>query len=113
MFGIGSSELVLILILALIFLGPKKLPGLARGIGRALAEFRRAGGEMRSQLGGISERAMEEVHRLSEAATREVHESQPSPPPPPTGESGPQGSPPDLPPNTEAKEEVVAPPTKG
>jgi TatA/E family protein of Tat protein translocase len=42
MFGIGMPELLLILALALIVLGPKKLPELARALGKGMAEFRRA-----------------------------------------------------------------------
>ena len=38
----GMSEILLILALALIVIGPKKLPDLARALGRGLAEFRRA-----------------------------------------------------------------------
>ncbi|MDI6775611.1 MAG: twin-arginine translocase TatA/TatE family subunit, partial [Verrucomicrobiota bacterium] len=41
MFGIGTQELVLILIVALIVLGPRKLPDVARAIGKALREFQR------------------------------------------------------------------------
>ena len=42
MFGIGMSELLLILVLALIVIGPNKLPDIARALGRGFAEFRKA-----------------------------------------------------------------------
>jgi len=42
MFGIGMPEILLILAIALIVIGPKKLPGLAKTLGRAMGEFRRA-----------------------------------------------------------------------
>lgn len=48
MFGIGMPELLLILALALIIIGPKKLPDIAKAMGRGLAEFKRATDEMKS-----------------------------------------------------------------
>jgi TatA/E family protein of Tat protein translocase len=50
MFGIGMPELLLILGLALIVLGPKKLPELARTLGKGLAEFRRATEELKEEF---------------------------------------------------------------
>ena len=40
--GLGSAELLLILVVALIFFGPRKLPQLARSMGKGIAEFRKA-----------------------------------------------------------------------
>ena len=42
MFGLGLQELILILVVALVIIGPKKLPDLARSLGKALREFRSA-----------------------------------------------------------------------
>ena len=50
MFGIGMPELLLILGLALIVLGPKKLPELARALGKGMAEFRRATDELKDEF---------------------------------------------------------------
>ncbi|MEM9173885.1 MAG: twin-arginine translocase TatA/TatE family subunit [Myxococcota bacterium] len=50
MFGIGPMELVLILVVALLVLGPKRMPELARTLGKGLGEFRRASSELRQSL---------------------------------------------------------------
>jgi TatA/E family protein of Tat protein translocase len=42
MFGLGIGEIALILFIALIFIGPKKLPELAKGLGKGMREFQNA-----------------------------------------------------------------------
>lgn len=42
MFGLGAGEILIILVFALVFIGPKKLPELARNLGRSLREFQKA-----------------------------------------------------------------------
>ena len=50
MFGVGMPELLVILVVALLVLGPKKLPEIARSLGRGMAEFRRASNEFTRTL---------------------------------------------------------------
>ena len=42
MFGIGFQEMLVIVVLALVLIGPKRLPEVAKAIGKTLAEFKRA-----------------------------------------------------------------------
>lgn len=50
MFGLGAGELFLIFIIALLFLGPKKLPELAKGLGQAMREFQKARDDMMNEI---------------------------------------------------------------
>ena len=72
MFGIGMPELLLILALALIVLGPKKLPELARALGKGMAEFRRATDELKDEL-----RQME--HEIDDSSAGAANKDEPFP----------------------------------
>ena len=50
MFGIGMPEMILILAIALIVIGPKKLPDLAKSLGRAMREFKKATSEFKETM---------------------------------------------------------------
>jgi Tat protein translocase TatB subunit len=49
-FGIGMTELLVVLVVALLVLGPRRLPEIARSLGRGMAEFRRASNDLRASL---------------------------------------------------------------
>ncbi|MDX9788626.1 MAG: twin-arginine translocase TatA/TatE family subunit [Desulfobacterales bacterium] len=50
MFGIGMPEMLLIMAVALIIIGPKKLPDLAKSLGRAIGEFRKATSDLKDSI---------------------------------------------------------------
>ncbi|MGD8836352.1 MAG: twin-arginine translocase TatA/TatE family subunit [Desulfobacteraceae bacterium] len=50
MFGIGMPEMLVLLAVALIVFGPKKLPELAKSLGRALGEFKRATSDLKQSI---------------------------------------------------------------
>lgn len=63
MFGIGVGELIVIMIIAFVVVGPEKLPQIARALGRGLYEIRRATDEVREDIekeGEIVEASLKE-----------------------------------------------------
>ena len=61
MFGIGMQELLIILVIALIVLGPKRLPEIARALGKGMREFRKATQEVKESIDLESE--LKEIER--------------------------------------------------
>ena len=55
MFGIGSGEILVIIIVALLVLGPEKLPSMARTLGKAMGELRRMSTEFHRELNSVVE----------------------------------------------------------
>ena len=61
MLGIGFQEMLVIAVLALVLIGPKKLPEIAKAIGRTLAEFKRAVDDVK---GTVNEEMFKEERKL-------------------------------------------------
>ncbi len=60
MFGIGMPELFIIMLVALIVIGPAKLPEIARSLGKGYAEFAKSMREVRSSFDDLSSEFEEE-----------------------------------------------------
>lgn len=98
MFGIGSTELIVILIVALIIIGPAKLPEMAKSLGKALGEFRRVSTDVKRTI--EMEAEQEEQRVRTDQAHKELYpETEPtttSPPDQTESTSSPKDSAPDA-----------------
>lgn len=74
MFGIGGPELLIIVVVALIVIGPKKLPEMMRSLGKGLAEIKNVGNDVKSTLDREIKSAEDEKKReeLKEELKREM-----------------------------------------
>lgn len=66
MFGIGTPELIVILVIALIIFGPGKLPEVGRAIGKSIREFKGAMSSEKKAIREAKEDVQEAVHEVKE-----------------------------------------------
>ncbi|UZP67918.1 Sec-independent protein translocase protein TatB [Desulfovibrio mangrovi] len=71
MFGIGTTEILVILVVALIILGPKSLPKIARTLGKGMAEFRRVSTDFQRTIN--TEIELEEHEKRKKAAAKRLY----------------------------------------
>lgn len=86
MFGIGWTEVLIILVVALLVLGPTKLPEIAKALGKGIREFRHA----LSSLDEPTETQPTKASYSAEVSDRAAQEDKAvdKPPAPPSGSSG-------------------------
>lgn len=76
MFGIGTGELLLLLVIALLVLGPERMPKLARDVGRTVADLRKTSDELRTEFLNADQalkgagQAMRDPDKLLDLATK-------------------------------------------
>ena len=76
MFGIGSTELLLILVVALIVLGPRNLPKIANTLGKAMGQFQRASRDFQRSIN--TEIAFEDEQEKKKAEQKQTETAQTS-----------------------------------
>lgn len=77
MFGIGTSEILIILLLALLVLGPKEIPKIARTLGRGLREIERAKDELKESI----EFEIEDKETDEKSSSKQKDSEEDEPPP--------------------------------
>ncbi|NIU86349.1 MAG: twin-arginine translocase subunit TatB [Nitrosopumilaceae archaeon] len=76
MFGIGTTEILIVLVIALVLLGPKEIPKIARTIGRGMRELERAKDELKESIEFEAEKDEED----SKKSAQKEKDDDPEPP---------------------------------
>lgn len=105
MFGLGPTELIVILILGVLLLGPQRIPEAAASLGKAIRSFRRATRELRDQID-----IEDEVRRPLEDLRAALRDEPPPYVPPPPSNNPPLISPPSEQILSTADEPAAGPP---
>lgn len=75
MFGIGLPELIVILVLGLLIVGPKRLPELARTLGKGLGELKRATRDLKEEMDVEEERINAVIEKRGHQSPLEMEKS--------------------------------------
>lgn len=71
MFGLGFGELIVVFLIALIFIGPKKLPELAKGLGKGIRDFQNAAKGLGDQLQDSADSSKDTQPKIADATPTE------------------------------------------
>ena len=83
MFGVSAGELVVIVLVALVVLGPQKLPEVAKQLGKAMRELRRASADLQQAFNDAAELDDKAPPPKAPPATTPLPSPKPNPPPKP------------------------------
>lgn len=70
--NLGMSELILILVIALVIFGPRKLPEVGKSLGKTFNEFRRASLSSISEVNSATEEVKEEIKKVTEIVQKKA-----------------------------------------
>jgi sec-independent protein translocase protein TatB len=82
MFDIGFGEMVLLAAVALIAIGPKQLPEVARAIGKLIGEFKKTMSEVTTTVANVREETDRTIRKVSEDLSTTINSAQKIPDPP-------------------------------
>jgi TatA/E family protein of Tat protein translocase len=71
--GLGTSEIILIILFVLIFFGANKIPEFARGLGKGLREFKKATDDIKSEIYSSTSDIKNEVNEVKNNLTSEIY----------------------------------------
>ncbi|NTV01724.1 MAG: twin-arginine translocase TatA/TatE family subunit [Chlorobiaceae bacterium] len=71
MFGLGGQEILLILLIVLLLFGPKKIPELARGLGKGIQEFKKAQNNLTEEFNKVVEEEPKKAEEPKAAPDKE------------------------------------------
>lgn len=74
LFGISMGEIVLLFLVVLMLFGSKKIPDLARGLGRGMNEFRRAADDIKREFSQSAEEIRDDLSEMENNIRQNSHE---------------------------------------
>lgn len=88
LFNIGPMELILILVIALLVFGPRRLPEIARDLGKAVRDFQRASQELQKEIQKGLDTVEGELQETMQATSKPAKDEKPHKPSPEGNQDG-------------------------